>query len=151
LLVRIFTFPVPVVAACTGHALAAGSLVLLASDRRIGAEGPFKIGLNEVAIGMALPQFAVDFARYRMPPSQFDSALLGEVHDPHSAVAAGYLDRVVDSESVVAEATATAHQLAQLRTGAVSRTKATARAGIAERILAELEADMATMGGPTPG
>src|SRR5438105_13642725 len=46
LLLRVFTYPVPVVAACTGHALAAGALLLLVSDVRVGAEGEFKIGLN---------------------------------------------------------------------------------------------------------
>src|SRR3954471_11940875 len=61
LLLRIFTFPAPVVTACTGHALAAGALVLLVSDVRVGAEGKYKIGLNEVAIGMGLPIFAVEF------------------------------------------------------------------------------------------
>ncbi len=151
LLVRTFTFPMPVVVACTGHALAAGALMLLVADRRVGAEGDFKIGLNEVAIGMALPRFAVDLARYRMPPSQLDGALLGEVCDAKGAVAAGYLDAVAAPEAVVEEATATAQRLAGLRRGAVSRTKATARGELAERILAELEADMATMGGPTSG
>src|SRR4051812_39714709 len=105
-LLRVFTFPVPVVAACTGHALAAGALMLLVSDVRIGAEGDFKIGLNEVAIGMGLPIFGVEFARYRMPPSAFDSALLGEVFGPDDAVRAGYLDRT--STNVIDDAHATA-------------------------------------------
>ncbi len=69
--------PLPVVAACTGHALAAGALVLLAADHRIGAAGDWKIGLNEVAIGMPLPVWAVELARYRMPPSEFDHIVLG--------------------------------------------------------------------------
>src|SRR3954447_25850634 len=58
LLLRVFTFPMPVVMACTGHALAAGGLMLLVGDRRIGAEGPFKIGLKEGALRMPLPIFA---------------------------------------------------------------------------------------------
>ena len=68
LLMRIFTYPMPVVCACTGHALAMGSLVLLAADVRIGAAGDFKLGLNEVAIGMGLPIFATELARYRLTP-----------------------------------------------------------------------------------
>lgn len=146
LLLRIFTYPVPVVAACTGHALAAGALVLLVSDVRIGAEGEFKIGLNEVAIGMGLPIFAIEFARYRMPPSAFDSALLGEVFAPDAAVRAGYLDRT--SANVLDDAMAEAQRLSALRSGAVHHSKQHARKQIAAQIEAGLPADMASLSGP---
>ena len=145
-LLRIFTHPVPVITACTGHALAAGALVLLVSDVRVGAEGDFKIGLNEVAIGMGLPIFAVEFARYRMPPSAFDSALLGEVFGPADAVRAGYLDRT--SANVVDDAMATAQRLSALRKGAVALTKDHARTAIAQRIRDTLAGDMASLSGP---
>lgn len=148
LLLRLFTYPVPVVAACTGHALAAGALVLLVSDVRVGAEGDFKIGLNEVAIGMGLPIFAVEFARYRMPPSAFDSALLGEVFAPADAVAAGYLDRT--SPNVVEDAMATAQKLSALRRGAVKISKDHARLAIAQQIKDTLHADMAQLSAPAP-
>jgi enoyl-CoA hydratase len=150
LLLRVFTFPMPVVMACTGHALAAGGLMLLVGDRRIGAEGPFKVGLNEVAIGMPLPIFGVELARYRMPPSAFDAIVTGDVSDPQGAIAAGFLDRVVGPEDVVKEATAEAHRLAALRTGAVSRTKDKARSAVADAIRATLADDMASIAGPTP-
>ena len=146
LLLRIFTYPVPVVTACTGHALAAGALVLLVSDVRVGAEGDFKIGLNEVAIGMGLPIFAVEFARYRMPPSAFDSALLGEVFGPTDAVRAGYLDRT--SATAIDDAMATAQRLSGLRKGAVALTKDHARAALARQIRDTLHADMASLAGP---
>jgi enoyl-CoA hydratase len=146
LLLRVFTYPTPVVAACTGHALAAGALMLLVSDVRIGAEGDFKIGLNEVAIGMGLPIFGVEFARYRMPPSAFDSALLGEVFAPADAVRAGYLDRT--SANVVDDAMAEAQRLSALRTGAVNHTKQLARKAIADQIKQTLYADMASLSGP---
>jgi enoyl-CoA hydratase len=148
LLNRLFTFPMPVVAACTGHALAAGALLLLVCDRRIGADAPAKIGLNEVAIGMGLPIFAVELARYRMPPSAFDSAILGTTFDPAAAVAAGYLDRVVPADQLLAAATAEARQLAELRTGAVAHTKRHARGAIAAHIAATLADDMAATSGP---
>ena len=146
LLLRIFTFPTPVVTACTGHALAAGALVLLVSDVRIGAEGDFKIGLNEVAIGMGLPIFAIELARYRMPPSAFDSALLGEVFGPVDAAKAGYLDRT--SASAVDDALAAAQRLSGLRRGAVSISKDHARAALAQQINDTLHADMASITGP---
>jgi enoyl-CoA hydratase/carnithine racemase len=102
--------------------------------------------LNEVAIGMGLPIFAIEFARYRMPPSAFDSALLGQVFGPADAVTAGYLDRT--SPSVLEDAMASAQQLSALRKGAVTISKGHARAALAESIRASLRDDMASISGP---
>ena len=149
-LMRLFTHPTPVVCACTGHALAMGSLLLLASDVRVGAAGDFKLGLNEVAIGMGLPIFAVELARYRLTAAGFNAALLGEVFDAEGAMAAGYLDRVVAAAAVVEEASATARRLGELRTGAVAHSKHHARSALAAMVLRTLEADMASLSGPNP-
>jgi enoyl-CoA hydratase len=149
LLLDIFTSRVPVVIGCTGHALAAGALLLLAADYRVGADIDCKIGLNEVAIGMGLPIFAVELARYRMPPTHFDaSTVYATIYDPSSAVAAGYLDRVVPADAVVSEAVAAAHALGALRAGAVRHTKDLARGEVARRIRDTLAPDMATLGPP---
>jgi enoyl-CoA hydratase len=149
LLLDLFTSPVPVVIGCTGHALAAGALLLLAADRRVGAAIDCKIGLNEVAIGMALPIFAVELARYRMPPSHFDAATVyATIYDPNGAVAAGYLDAVVPADDVVSTAVAHGRTLAELRSGAVRRTKELARGPVVDRIRATLAADMAGLGPP---
>jgi enoyl-CoA hydratase/carnithine racemase len=59
---RILSFKTPVLAACNGHAVAAGSFVLLAADLRIGTEGSFRLGLNEVKIGLTMPWFAIELA-----------------------------------------------------------------------------------------
>src|SRR2546423_7704976 len=95
---------------------------------------------------MGLPIFAVEFARYRMPPSAFDSAVLGEVFGPADAVRAGYLDRT--SATAVDDAMATAQRLSSLRKGAVALTKDHARAAIAGQIRDSLAADMASLSGP---
>jgi enoyl-CoA hydratase/carnithine racemase len=95
---------------------------------------------------MGLPIFAVELARYRMPPSAFDSALLGEVFAPADAVRAGYLDRT--SGSVLDDALATAQRLSSLRRGAVSISKDHARATLAQTINDTLYADMAGLSGP---
>jgi enoyl-CoA hydratase len=150
LLMRMFTYPMPVVCACTGHALAMGSLLLLAADVRIGAAGDFKVGLNEVAIGMGLPVFAIELARYRLTAAGFNAALLGEVFAPEDAAATGYLDRVVPAGEVVEEASRTAHRLGELRTGAVAHSKQHARSAIASMVLDTLQADMSSLSGPNP-
>jgi enoyl-CoA hydratase len=145
---RLLLAPLPVVAACTGHALAAGALVLLAADHRIGAAGDWRIGLNEVAIGMALPIWAIELARYRMPPGQFDRIVLGEIGGPDEACTTGFLDRVVAPDELLAAATSTAVRLAELRSGAVAGTKTRARAGVARRMLDGMEQDLADLSLP---
>ncbi len=80
---RILSFPAPVVAACTGHAFPAGAFLLMAADTRLGADGPFKLGLNEVRIGLTLPWFAIVLARHRLTPAHFDhAAVTGTMFDP---------------------------------------------------------------------
>jgi enoyl-CoA hydratase len=143
--------PLPVVAACTGHALAAGALVLLAADHRIGALGDWKIGLNEVAIGMPLPTWAVELARYRMPPSEFDHIVLGLTGGPEAAMVAGFLDQIVAADALMAEATAAAGRLAELRRGAVAGTKTRARAAVARRMLVDMDQDLAAISVPVTG
>jgi enoyl-CoA hydratase len=151
-LMRLYASPLPTVAACTGHALAGGALTLLATDERIGPAGaPAKIGLNEVAIGMPLPIFAVELARDRLAPAHLTAAVLGRVYDPEGAVAAGYLDRVVPADEVVDVAVATATERAVLRRGAVDRTKAALRGRMVEHVLATLDEDIAALTGPQPG
>jgi enoyl-CoA hydratase/carnithine racemase len=125
LALRMAEFPKPVVAACSGHALAMGALLLCASDLRVGAEGDFQIGLNEVAIGMTLPIFGVELARQRLSRRHLTrAAALAELYDPRGAVDAGYLDRMVPAESVVAAAVTDAERLAALHAGAFRATKA---------------------------
>ncbi len=85
---RILSFPAPVVVACTGHAYPAGAFLLMAADTRIGADGPFKLGLNEVRIGLTLPWFAIVLARHRLTPAHFDHAD-GDRHDVRSTRRAG--------------------------------------------------------------
>lgn len=94
---RIMSFPRPVVVACTGSAYPMGAFLLLAADTRIGVEGDFKIGLNEVAIGLTLPAFALVLARHRLTRAAFEqTAVNARMFAPNDAVAAGFLDRVVD-------------------------------------------------------
>jgi enoyl-CoA hydratase len=148
-LARLYEFPLPTVAACSGHALAGGALMLLVSDVRIGALGPAKIGLNEVAIGMPLPIFCVEFARDRLTAAAFTRATMGaQVFDPQGAVLAGYLDAAVQPELLADEALAQAQALAQLSTGAYARTKAHARRATLELVRSTLADDIAGLTGP---
>jgi enoyl-CoA hydratase len=143
---RLFELPAPVVAACTGHALAMGAILLLSSDLRIGAEGPFKVGLNEVAIGMPVPSSVVELARARLAPGHLTRAVnLAEVYDPEGAVAAGYLDELVAADEVEATAVARAHGLADaLSHSAFAATRAHLRGALAADLRGRLHEDVTT-------
>lgn len=143
---RLLTFPRPTVAACTGHGLAMGGIMLLAFDHRVGADGPFKLGLNEVAIGMNVPDFAMELARFRIPTRYFAEVLFGTVHLPADAVERGYLDQVVAADAVVATAMEKATYLATLDARAHSMSKDLARGPLAERIRSRMQADLAQFG-----
>jgi len=142
----IFEFPMPVVIASTGHALAMGAILLLAADYRIGAEGTFKIGLNEVAIGMPVPSFAVELARNCLTTKAFTVAINhAEVYDPAGAVTAGYLDETVAPDDVIAASIAHAAELAErLRAGAFAATRSNCRGAAGTLMASKLEEDLAS-------
>lgn len=103
----------PVVFAVTGHALAMGSILLCAPDYRVGAAGDYKIGLNEVRIGMPVPPFAAELCRDRLTKTEFHSATqLAKIYAPDGARDAGFLDEVVPLEDVVTRAQEIAHSFA---------------------------------------
>jgi enoyl-CoA hydratase len=149
LLMRIFTHPQPVVVAVTGHALAAGALLVLSCDTRIGADGPSKIGLNETAIGMGLPIYALELAQARLTAAHLTrAAVQAEIYDPAGAVEAGYLDRVVPAADCATAAIEEARRLGQLPGTAYAYTKQAIRQPVADRVLASLDADMERMTAP---
>lgn len=150
LLLRVYTFSLPVVVACTGHAVAAGALMLLSADRRVGAAGQFKIGLNEVGIGMRLPIFALELARDRLAKEALVEATMeARLYTPDEAVEAGYLDRVVDGEDLLSCALEEAGRLASLSGPAYGLSKKLLRADVANKINSTLAEDMAGIISPS--
>lgn len=124
MLLRIFSHPQPVVAACTGHAIAAGAFMLLAADTRIGADGDFKIGLNETAIGMTLPTFGFELGKARLSKRYQTAAVIqAELFDPAGARDVGFLDEVVDADAVLDTALERAMALAGLPAEAYAGNK----------------------------
>jgi enoyl-CoA hydratase len=115
LLIRLYSFPLPLVAACTGHGIAMGAFMIMACDMRIGTRGAFKMSLPETAIGMELPPILLALAASRITPLHMTRvALLSEAYTPDQAVAAGFIDEVVTVEELTARSAAVAQQLAQL-------------------------------------
>ena len=98
---RLFTWPRPLVMACTGHAVAAGAFLLLTADNRIGAAGDFRVGLNETSIGSSFPVFGIELARSRLNPAYLTRSFVqSELFSPDRAVDAGFLDQIVAPDQV---------------------------------------------------
>jgi enoyl-CoA hydratase len=112
LILRLLAFPLPVLTVCTGHAYPAGAFLMMSADSRLGLGGPFRIGMNEVAIGLTLPKFAVELARHRLTPPGFARISTGAMFGPEDASRLGYLDRVLAADQLEG---AVAEEAARLR------------------------------------
>jgi enoyl-CoA hydratase len=141
LLVRLYGGPLPVVAACTGHAIAMGAFIVNACDTRVGATGDYKIGANETSNGMDLPIFAMELSRDRLSPKHLTRALIQSfIFDPEGAVDAGYIDMLVSLDKVESQAISIATQLATLPGPTYAANKRALRRDTLARISASVGA-----------
>lgn len=139
---RLLSFPRPVIVACSGHAVAKGAFLLLSADYRIGIEGDFKIGLNEVAIGMTMHNAGVELARARLEPSFFNRSVINaEIFAPEGALNAGFLDLVVKPKRFEKTIDKVAKAMASLDMKAHHKTKLRARAGLLDILTDAIEKD----------
>ena len=144
---RLLSHPFPVIVACPGHAVAKGAFILLSADYRIGVDGPFSIGLNEVQIGMTMHHAGIELARDRLRRSAFHRSVInGEMFDPKSAVDAGFLDKVVSAEELQAAALAAARQLKKINMLAHKNTKLKVRNALLELLDDAIIKDQQHMG-----
>ena len=132
---RMLAHPFPVIVACPGHAVAKGAFLLLSADYRIGVEGPFSIGLNEVAIGMTMHHAGIELARDRLRKSAFQRSVINaEMFDPQGALHAGFLDKVVAPEELHAATLEAARQLKKINMNAHKHTKLKVRRALLEAL-----------------
>lgn len=124
LIVRLLSFPLPVLTSCTGHAYPMGAFLMLSADSRIGIDGPWRIGMNEVAIGLTVPKFAIELARHRLTAPGFASVNVAAMHTPLEAMRLGYLDRVVEPDALASCIDEEATRLRNLDLGSFRGTKA---------------------------
>jgi enoyl-CoA hydratase len=141
LLIRLYENPLPVVAACSGHAIAMGVFLLHACDTRVGASGEFKIGANETITGMTLPIFALELSQQRLNPTHLTKAIVQAfIYDPEGAVQAGYLDLLTSLDNVEAKALEIATQLSALPGHAYAANKLALRYSSLSRLKASVGA-----------
>ena len=129
LLVRLYSFPLPLVAACTGHGIAMGAFIIMACDSRVGTRGDFKMSLPETAIGMELPPILVELTASRISRRHMTRvALQSEVYAPDDAVDAGFVDEVVEPGELDSRTVAIAERLAGLPQAQYAANKLSVRA-----------------------
>ena len=139
---RMLSFPFPIIGACSGHAIAKGAFLLLSCDHRIGCLGNFKLGLNEVAIGMTMHQAGIEIARNRVPTNYLSRSVINaELFSPETAVLAGFLDTLVEPEQLMATAKSVASQMLTLNMKAHHGTKLKERKEMLVALDAAIELD----------
>ncbi|MGY2293453.1 crotonase/enoyl-CoA hydratase family protein [Pseudomonas sp. SDO528_S397] len=132
---RLLSHPFPVIVACPGHAVAKGAFLLLSADYRIGVDGPFSIGLNEVMIGMTMHHAGIELARDRLRKSAFHRSVINaEMFNPQDAVSAGFLDKVVAPDDLQAAALDAARQLQKINMSAHKHTKLKVRKALLDAL-----------------
>jgi len=141
---KLLSFPLPVVAACTGHAIAMGVFVLLSADTRIGVDQGARIHVNEVQIGLTVPRFAIEVCRQRLSPAHLNRAVVtAEPYSPEQAVAAGFLDDIVPAGSLAAAARSRATGLLKLDAQSFAATKLRLRRNALETLREAIREDIA--------
>lgn len=144
---RMLSHPYPIIVACPGHAVAKGAFILLSADYRIGVEGPFSIGLNEVLIGMTMHHAGIELARDRLRKNFFNRSVInGEMFNPQQALEAGFLDAVVAPEELMNAAKAMATQMKKVNMTAHKNTKLKTRKAFLETLDAAIELDKQHLG-----
>jgi enoyl-CoA hydratase len=124
LLARIFSFPRPVIAACSGHAVALGTFLLCCCDYRIGVKGEFMLGANEMRTNMVIPTPILELIKFRVSNAHKYRAVLGaEMYTLEDSLAAGLLDEVVDQDLLTSAVNEKAQDLATMGHPSYSMTK----------------------------
>ncbi len=149
-LLALWTAPIPTIAAVTGHAIAGGAVLAMACDRRIAIDDPaFRVGVNETALGMVLPTWALVICRAAIRPDRVtDTMLLGSIYPPAEAAATGMIERAVPAAGFDAAVEAAALAAAALPTAAYAGTKRQLRGAEAERAATEIDREMSSFRGP---
>ena len=139
---RMLAHPQPIIVACPGHAVAKGAFVLLSADYRIGVDGPFSIGLNEVKIGMTMHHVGIAIARDRLTKPVFQRSVINAaIFTPQGAMAAGFLDQVVAPEQLLSTAMEVAQQMKKLNLTAHKNTKRKVRKALLDELATAIELD----------
>ncbi|QFT77889.1 crotonase/enoyl-CoA hydratase family protein [Erythrobacter sp. THAF29] len=135
-ILAILRHPAPVITVCEGHAYPMGAFLMLAADKAIGTEGEFVTGMNESAIGMALPIYPMILGAERLTPRGKKAVATSEMFAPHAACKVGYFDKVVAPDEVESALKSELVHMKGLNAGAFNANKS----AMNKQLIADIEA-----------
>lgn len=124
MLLDVFSFPKPLVAAVNGHAIAGGCILALAADVKLMAAGNGRIGVPELLVGVPFPPAILEAVRFALPPQHLQALIYGGRTVPsEDAVRFGFVDEAVEPAQLEERAFAVASQLAAIPAESFRLTK----------------------------
>jgi len=146
LCVRLVDYPLPVIAACTGNAVAFGALLLLSCDLRIGVDVGARFHISEIRLSMVLPRLMVEVARRKLAPAQFHAAItLGIPFTPAAALAAGFVDELVPGYAMQEAVQRHCADLLTVNMKSFATNKRRINASVMQAMAIAMEADIAEL------
>ena len=140
LLARVFSFPRPVVVACSGHAIALGAFLLCCGDYRVGVKGEYIVQANEVRNNMSIPTPILEISKSRISKAHWYRAILNaEAYNIEDSIEAGYLDEVVEATILSNRAMEVANDLATLDHPHYKMTKELDQKATLDKILSSIQ------------
>lgn len=143
---KITAFKKPIVAAVNGHSPAGGCVIALACDARVMAEGKYIIGLNEVPVGIIVPNCIFSLYSFWLGKAHASRSLLeGKLFNPEEALAIGLIDELVNSESILTAAERRVRKYMAFESTTWSHSKINIRRELIEVTSADQSADLNLM------
>ncbi len=143
---KITAFKKPLIAAINGHSPAGGCVIALACDARVMAEGKYIIGLNEVPVGIIVPNSIFELYSFWIGKATAARSLLeGKLFNPDEALAIGLIDEVVKQESILTAAERRARKYMAFESNTWSQSKLNIRRSLINSTSADQTADLEIM------
>jgi enoyl-CoA hydratase len=143
-LLRVFSVPLPTVAVCSGHAVAGGAMLALSCDLRFAVDGPYRIQMNEMLVGIPFPSWMLLIGRSSVPVQWFVEAFLhAGAYSPAEAVARGMFHGLIkEGEDPIARARVEAEKLKALNLPAYGTSKKRLRDADVNHVLELLKEEL---------
>jgi enoyl-CoA hydratase/carnithine racemase len=142
----ITAFKKPLVAAINGHSPAGGCIIALACDYRIMSEGQFIIGLNEVPVGIIVPNSIFNLFAFWIGQAQAARSLLeGKLFTPTEALQTGLVDEVVNPAGILTAAERRARKYMSMEGNTWAQSKLHIRKDLIESLNTDQETELAAM------